>query len=61
MVLTMFALVGGALLLWRRSNARIQVVLMLALAAVIGVNVAIWTIPDRAGQSLLDAEPDAGG
>ncbi len=52
LVLTIIALVGGAVLLWRRGGPRRQVALMLILAAVAAVNVAIWTLPDAGGNSL---------
>lgn len=54
LVLTMFALVIGAAWLWRRGGARKQVVLMLVLAAVMGINVAIWTLPGKGGVALVD-------
>lgn len=52
MVLTAVALVGGAVFLWRRKGARRQAILMLVLAAVMGANVAILAVPDRAGRTL---------
>jgi hypothetical protein len=45
MVLTVLALVGGAAWLWRRGGSRKQPVLMLILAAVLAINIAIWTLP----------------
>lgn len=45
MMLAVFALVGGAgYLLWKRRPAK-QPVLMLVCAAVLLVNVLIWTLP----------------
>lgn len=49
MVLTVLALIAGAAWLWRRGGSRKQPVLMLILAAVLGINVAIWTLPGPAG------------
>lgn len=57
MVLTVVALLAGALFLWRRGAARKQVILMLVLATVISVNVAIWTVPDRNGNAPLSEQP----
>lgn len=56
MVLTALALVGGAAFLWRRGGARKQIVLMLVLAVVIAVNVAIWTLPNASGDTLVDQQ-----
>lgn len=55
MILTMIALVLGGLYLLRRGGPRKQAVLMFVLAAVMAFNVAIWTLPDPAGQSLATA------
>ncbi|MBW8755001.1 MAG: hypothetical protein JF595_12780 [Sphingomonadales bacterium] len=52
LVLTVLALVLGAVWLWRRGAPRKQVVLMLVLAAVLAINVAIWTLPGKGGQTL---------
>ncbi len=57
LVLTMFALIGGAVFLWRRGGARRQALLMLVLAAVIAVNIAIWTLPDSSGSSPFGRDP----
>ncbi len=46
--LASFALLLGAIHLWRRG-VRKQAGLMLALAAVMLVNVLIWTLPDSGG------------
>lgn len=56
-VLATFALTLGAWALWRRGGSRMQVALMLVMAAVIAANVAIWTVPDRSGNSLVGAQP----
>ena len=53
LVLTIIALVGGAWFLWRRGSARKQVLLMLILAAVMAINIAIWTLPDGGGNTLI--------
>ncbi|HKT84479.1 MAG TPA: hypothetical protein VJQ77_00170 [Novosphingobium sp.] len=53
LVLTMIALVLGAIALLRRGGYRKQAVLMLVLAAVMAVNIVIWTLPTREGQSLV--------
>ncbi len=53
MVLAIIALVGGALYLLRRGQARRQAVLMLILALVLGANVAIVAVPGEGGQSVI--------
>ena len=45
MMLAAFALVAGAISLWRRGAPRKQVALMLAAALVIAGNVVLWTMP----------------
>jgi hypothetical protein len=50
-MLAVFALIGGALWLWRKPGMRKQAVLMLVLAAIAAINVAIWTVPDDDGRS----------
>lgn len=52
LVLTTVALILGAVALLRRGGYRRQAVLMLVLAAVMAVNVAIWTLPTQEGSSL---------
>jgi hypothetical protein len=51
LVLAAFALIGGAIFLWRKPGMRRQALLMLALAAIALVNLAIWTVPDSEGRS----------
>lgn len=43
MMLTALAMLAGAVLLWRRGE-RQRPLLMLAVALVLGVNVAIWSV-----------------
>lgn len=58
LVLVAIALVAGAIYLGRRGGTRRQVLLMLVLAAVIAVNVGIWTLPDGQGNALIDHTPE---
>jgi hypothetical protein len=58
LVLTAIALVAGAIFLWRSRGWGKQVALMLVLAAVMAVNVAIWTLPDESGQAPIGKQPD---
>ena len=51
LVLAAFALVLGAIYLWRKPGMRRQALLMLVLAAIAIVNVGIWTLPDGQGRS----------
>jgi drug/metabolite transporter superfamily protein YnfA len=51
LVLTAIALVGGAYVLLKRGKRR-QAWLMLALAVVMALNVAIWTVPTQNGDTL---------
>lgn len=52
-MLAALALVAGAIYLWRRGTRK-QAGLMLVLAAVMVVNVLIWTIPDSGGTAPID-------
>jgi len=61
LVLTVIALVGGALMLWKRGGSRLQVVLMLVLAVVAAANVALWTLPDGRGKAPVASEPVRAG
>jgi hypothetical protein len=56
--LAALALVAGAIYLWRRGGARRQAGLMLVLAAVMLVNVLIWTIPDSGGRAPIERAAD---
>jgi len=51
---TVLALVAGAIHHRRRGGARKQAGLMLVLAAVMIVNVLIWTVPDGSGEAPVD-------
>lgn len=52
LVLTVIALILGAIALYRRGGYRRQAGLMLVLAGVMIVNIVIWTLPNREGKSL---------
>lgn len=52
LVLTAFALVLGGVVLFRREGYRKQAILMLALAVIMAINVAIWTLPTPDGKTL---------
>lgn len=52
LVLTAIALVLGAIMLLRRGGSRKQALLMLVLAAVMAINIVIWTLPTPGGKSL---------
>lgn len=54
LVLCAIALLGGAFVLLRRRMKR-QAVLMIILAAVMALNVAIWTWPTQSGDTLATA------
>ena len=56
LMLAAIALVAGAIYLWRRGAARLQVVLMLVMAAVIAANIAIWTLPGGDNAPPLDKQ-----
>ena len=49
MVLACIAMLLGAMVLWRRRGGGRQVWLMLALAAVLAINVEIWVVPSTGG------------
>jgi uncharacterized membrane protein YqjE len=52
-VLLAIALIVGAVFAYRGGYRR-QAVLMVILALVAGMNVAIWTVPNEAGEAPLD-------
>jgi len=56
-MLTALALVAGAIYLWRNRGLKKQAVLMLVLAAVMAINIAIWTLPNQHGDTLVKAAP----
>jgi uncharacterized membrane protein len=58
LVLTAIALVVGAAMLWRRHGSRLQIVLMLVLAAIICGNIAIWVVPIGQGSPPLARSPE---
>lgn len=49
-----FALLVGALFLWRKGASRKQVLLMVVMALICFANVAIWTVPDAGGDAPVD-------
>ena len=53
-MLCALALIGGALLLWRRRGMSRNVWLMLLAALVMLADVAIWVIPDSHGVAPVD-------
>ena len=56
-MLAAFALLAGAIWLWRRQGPIKQVWLMVLLSVVMFINVAIWLIPDKDGAApLLEQE-----
>ena len=59
LVLAAIAMVGGAILLWRRGGAQKQVWLMLLLAVIMIANVLIWVVPDKDGTAPLDRAAEA--
>ena len=54
LVLAAIALVAGSYYLWRKGAPAARVLLMLLLAAIMAVNVAIWTLPDATGDAPVD-------
>jgi predicted Zn-dependent protease len=56
LVLTVIALVLGAIFLLRQGGRAGQAALMLALAAVIAGNVAIMLMPTDSGETLADMQ-----
>lgn len=57
MTFAIVALVLGAIYLWRRGGAGKQVALMLVLAAVMAINLAIWTLPGKNGSAPMAQDP----
>ena len=58
LVLAAFALLAGAVWLWRKGGARQQALLMAILAVIALVNVAIWTVPQPDGTAPISQIPD---
>jgi hypothetical protein len=56
MVLAAVALFAGAIYLWRARGLRKQALLMAVLAAVMAINVAIWTVPNDNGHTLVGTD-----
>lgn len=54
LVLAAIAMIIGAIAWWRRGQRK-QAALMLALAAVIAGNVAIWVVPDGSGKAPVNS------
>ena len=59
LVLAAFALIGGAVILFRRGH-RQKAGLMVVAAFVALMNIAIWTIPDSEGRAPVDTLPTDG-
>ena len=61
LVLAAFALIAGAVILFRRGQRK-QAGLMVLAALVAMMNVAIWTLPDAEGRAPVDgvATPEGG-
>ena len=53
-VLAAFALVGGAVVLWRRTGEAKQPALMVVLALIAIANVLIWTLPNADGSTPIE-------
>lgn len=54
-MLAALVLLGGAVVAWRRGQRK-QALLMAVLAVVLGLNLAIWTVPDSRGVAPVNAE-----
>lgn len=54
LVLATIALLAGAWFAWRKGMPRKQIGLMLLLAAIMAINVAIWTVPGTTGTAPID-------
>jgi hypothetical protein len=51
-----FGLIWGAWRMWRREGLGQKSWLMAAAALIIFANVAIWTVPDEQGRSLVNVD-----
>jgi len=54
-----FALIIGAIFMWRRGAPRIRVILALVLAAIAIANVLVMTIPYESGESPVELAQQA--
>ena len=54
LMLAAFALIAGAIYLWRVKGETRRAALMALLAAIMVMNVAIWTVPGSEGQAPVD-------
>ncbi|MCW1382479.1 hypothetical protein OLX02_06560 [Novosphingobium sp. KCTC 2891] len=52
LMLVSLALIGGAMILWRKGERK-RPALMLVLAAVMALNLVIWTLPTTQGGTLV--------
>ncbi|QFT77144.1 hypothetical protein [Erythrobacter sp. THAF29] len=59
-MLTAFALIAGAFVLWRRTGEVKQPALMVLLALIAIANVLIWTVPSSDGSSPVEQVEAAG-
>ena len=59
LVLAGFALIVGAIILWRRGAPMKRIILMLIAAVILFANVAIWTVPTQSGQSPAEIAGDS--
>lgn len=59
-MLAAFALVAGAVVLWRRTGELRNPALMVLLALVALVNVLIWTLPTAGGEAPIERIEAAG-
>lgn len=59
-MLTAFALVAGAAVLWRRTGEVRKPALMVLLAAIAVANVLIWTLPTAGGEAPIEQIKAAG-
>lgn len=60
LVLAAIALLFGAFIAWRKGAPPRRIILMVILAAIMIVNVGIWTLPDASGESPLARLPAEG-
>ena len=58
LVLAAFALLAGAVWLWRRGGGRQQPLLMAIRGVIALVNGAIWTVPQPDGTAPISQIPD---